>query len=164
MHSFNMQDQIEQFQKDFQQLGQDLNSGNLSAAQSDFVTLQNDAPQFSSTSASQSNSPIAQAFNQLSNDLQAGNLTAAQQDYSTIQQDFQSQTSQVRHHHHHSGGSQQSQFFQLFNQLGQALQSGDLSGAQQAFSSLQQLLQSNNPSTASSTSSQSTFGGLSINA
>jgi len=30
----------QQFQKEFQQLSQDLKSGNLSAAQSDFATLQ----------------------------------------------------------------------------------------------------------------------------
>ena len=99
--SSSMFSQLQQFQQEFQQLGQDLTSGNLSAAQSDFVTLQNDLPQTSSTSTtSQSNSPIAQAFNQLSQDLQAGNLSAAQQDYSTIQQDFQSQASQMHHHHH----------------------------------------------------------------
>lgn len=165
MYNSNIQSQFEQFQQEFQQLGNDLNSGNLSSAQADFVTLQQDMPQANSTSTSQSNNPIFQAFQQLSKDLQAGNLSAAQQDYSTIQQDFQSQTSQVHHHHHHnSGGSQQSQFAQLFDQLGQDLQSGNLSSAQSAFSSLQQLLQSNNQQTTSGTSAGSTSSGLSINA
>ena len=165
MYNSNIQSQFEQFQQAFQQLGKDLNSGNLSSAQADFVTLQQDMPQANSTSTSQSNNPIAQAFSQLSKDLQSGNLSAAQQDYSTIQQDFQSQTSQVHHHHHHnSGGGQESQAAQLFDQLGQSLQSGDLSGATQAFNTLQQLFQSNNQSTTSGTSSGSTSGGLSINA
>jgi outer membrane protein assembly factor BamD (BamD/ComL family) len=154
--------QLQQFQQEFQQLGQDLQSGNLSGAQSDFVTLQKDLPQANSTSTSQSNNPIAQAFNQLSQDLQSGNLTAAQQDYSTIQQDFQSQASQMHHHHHHSsGGGQESQVAQLFGQLGQDLQSGNLSSAQSDFTSLQQLLQNN---TGSGTSSGSTYTGVSVNA
>jgi hypothetical protein len=149
LYGFNAETEVQQFQKEFQQLGQDLSSGNLSAAQSDFVTLQSDAPQLSTNSATQST-----------------NLTAAQQDYSTLQQDFQSQTAQVHHHHHrhHSGESQQSQFSQLFDQLGEALQSNNLSGAQQAYSSLQKLFQSDNQSSTSGASSQSTSGGLSVSA
>ena len=126
-----------------------------------FGTLQSDLPQANSKSTAQSNNPIAQAFSQLSQDLQAGNLSAAQQDYSTIQQDFQSQASQTHHHHHHAGGSQESQVSQLLDQLGQDLQSGNLSSAQSTFSSLQQLLQSN---TSSSTSSGSTYTGVSVTA
>jgi outer membrane protein assembly factor BamD (BamD/ComL family) len=158
--------QLQQFQQDFQQLGQDLQSGNTSAAQSDFVTLQNDLQQTSSTSAStststsQSSSPLAQAFNQLAQDLQSGNLSGAQKDYATIQQDFQSQVSQT-HHHHHSSGSQQSQASQLFAQLGQDLQSGNLSNAQSDFTSLQQVLQGNGSTSALS---GSTPGSLSITA
>jgi len=70
----------QQFQQEFAQLGQDLQSGNLSAAQSEFATLQQSRPQSTATTAAQSNNPIATAFNQLSSDLQSGNLTAAQQD------------------------------------------------------------------------------------
>jgi outer membrane protein assembly factor BamD (BamD/ComL family) len=57
------QNNLQQIQQTFQQLGQDLQSGNLSAAQSDFAALQKLVPQANSTSSSQSNSPIAQAFN-----------------------------------------------------------------------------------------------------
>ena len=152
---------LQQSQQEFQQLGQDLGSGNLSAAQTDFATLQQDLSQTGSASASQDNSPIAQAFNQLAQDLQAGNLSAAQQDYATLQQDFQNQASRMRHHHHHSGGGQENQFLQLFQQLGQDLQSGNLASAQSDFSSLQQLLQ-NNPG--SGTSSGSTYTGMSVTA
>jgi outer membrane protein assembly factor BamD (BamD/ComL family) len=153
-----MSSQLQQFQQEFKQLGQDLQSGNLSSAQSDFVTLENTLQQTGSSSTSQSNSPIAQAFKQLAQDLQAGNLSAAQNDYSSIQKDFQSQASQT-HHHHHAGGSQGSQISQLFTQLGQDLQAGNLSNAQSDFSSLQQLLQSD---TSTSTSTGSTTGALSI--
>jgi soluble cytochrome b562 len=162
----SVQNRMQEFRKDFQQLGQDLQSGNLSAAQSDFASIKqlqtgsSSASPTSSTSAtsstsstsssaaasSQNNNPVAQAFNQLSQDLQSGNLSAAQQDYATIQQDFQSQGTQEHHHHHHqhhgegngTNASGSDSISQLFGQLGQALQSGNLSSAQQAYSTLQQ--------------------------
>jgi hypothetical protein len=81
--------QVQQFQKEFQQLGKDLQSGNISAAQADFVTLQQNSPQSNATSSSQSSEPIVQAFHQLLEDLQSGNLSAAQQAYGTLQQDLQ---------------------------------------------------------------------------
>src|SRR5271157_3431241 len=104
----SVQNRMQQVRQEFQQLGQDLQSGNLSAAQTDFATLQQLRPptfvgptavgqQTSSTSSSQSNSPIAQEFNQLSQDLQSGNVSAAQKDYTTIQQDFQNQAGQTHH-------------------------------------------------------------------
>ena len=132
---------LSQFRQGFQQLGQDLEAGNLSAAQQDFVTLQNLAPQTGSTSTNPS--PLAQEFSQLAQDLQSGNLSAAQQDYTKIQQTFQQATSQGgqvhhHHHHHHSGGGEAGEFSQLFGQLGQALQSGNLSSAQQVYATLQQ--------------------------
>lgn len=142
----SVQNNAQQFQQDFQQLGQDLGSGNLSAAQSDFATLQNLQTQ-NSTATSQSSSPISQAFSQLAKDLQSGNLSGAQQDFSTIQQDFKNQATQAQtgasqgHHHHHGSGGGSSEISQLFDQLGTALQSGDLGTAQQAYSSLTQQLQ-----------------------
>jgi soluble cytochrome b562 len=165
----DVQSKMKQFQQAFQQLGQDLQSGNLSAAQSDFATLQQLVPQNNSTSSAQSNNPIAQAFNQLSQDLQAGNLSAAQQDYTTIQQDFQNQAAKMHGHHHHrgGGGSGTSAISQLLDQLGQALQSGNLSTAQQVFSNLQQQLQQLGQSSGQSsaqTSSQSDGTRLSVNA
>lgn len=86
-------------------------------------------------------------FQQLGQDLQAGNITSAQQDFATLQQDLQqgSSTNQVPHHHHHhlqteqpnSASQPQSQIAQAFKTLGQDLQSGSVSGAQQVFSTLQ---------------------------
>lgn len=155
----NIQSNMQQFQQEFQQLGQDLQSGNVSAAQSDFATLQQYAPQ--ANSSSQSTSPILQAFNQLGTDLAAaGNTTAAQQDYATIQQDFQNQGNQgaqMHHHHHHhgGGGSQANGIEQMFQQLGQDLQSGQLSAAQQAYGVLQQDLQQFAGITAGAASSNS---------
>jgi hypothetical protein len=133
----------QQFQKEFQQLGQDLKSGNLSAAQSDFATLQQNSGSSSATTSASNSSAIAQAFSQLGKDLQSGNLSGARQDFSNIQQDTQSQSTQAHgHHHHHGGGgglsSSQSTLAQEFAQLGQDLQAGNVSAAQQAYSAVQQ--------------------------
>src|SRR6202142_461700 len=133
------QTRAQKFQQEFQQLGQDLQSGNLSAAQTDFATLQQSAPPSSSTSSVQSTSPLAQAFTQLSQDLQAGNTTAAQQDFATVQQDLQTESAQPHHHHHHGGGGgESSAISQLLSQLGQSLQSGKLATAKQTYATLQQ--------------------------
>ena len=137
--------------QEFQQLGKDLQAGNLTSAQADFATLQqNFSPAASSTGGG---SPIAAAFNQLSQDLQSGNLTAAQQDFTTIQQDFQAQAAQAGqgaeghpNHHggdHSSGASEKSgegsgEVGKLMTELGKELQSGNLSSARGTYTSLEQ--------------------------
>jgi outer membrane protein assembly factor BamD (BamD/ComL family) len=167
----SVQNNFQRFQQTFQQLGQDLQSGNLSAAQSDFATLQQLQPQSNSTASSsaQNDSPIAQAFNQLAQALQSGNLSAAQQDYTTIQQAFQNQATQSQstpstggHHHHHGSGGEAGEINQLLDQLGTALQSGDLSTAQSTFATLQQEFQQFTQN--SSQSSQSNSNGVSVTA
>src|SRR5277367_965248 len=103
---------FQQIQSEFQQLGQDLQAGNLTQAQQDYATLSQNFPAAQSATtaaptAANSSNPIAQAFTALSRDLQNGNISGAQQDYATIQQDFQQQqqgAGQVHHHHHHGGG------------------------------------------------------------
>ena len=150
------QTKAQQLRQEFQQLGQDLQSGNLSAAQSDFAALQQNAPSGSPAAASNSatgsassTNPLAQAFSQLAQDLQAGNLSEAQSDFTAIQQDAQqiaAQGTHGGHHHHHVEEPSQapatsgpvSALSQALGQLGQALQSGNLSSAQQAYASLQQ--------------------------
>lgn len=127
----------------FQQLGQDLTSGNLSGAQSDFNTLQQAFAQTGTTaSSSASSNPAAQAFQQLATDLKSGNLSGSQQDYSKIQQDLSGRSGFSRLHFQRpagggSGGGQ-STLLQDLNQLGQDLSSstflsGNLSAAQQAY-------------------------------
>ena len=151
------QNKLQQFQQEFQQLGQDLQSGNLSQAQSDFATLEQNAPAGSPFSASATTSTatsssnlILQAFSQLAQDLKSGNLSGAQSDFAAIQQDAQQGATQGAqgHHHHHHHVEQPSQapaqsgpasaLDQAFGQLGQALQSGNLPSAQQAYAALQQ--------------------------
>jgi hypothetical protein len=152
--SSSSQSNGQNFQTEFQQLGQDLSSGNLSQATADFQALGLNLSTTSTTSTSQS--PLTTAMQQLAGDLQSGNLTGAQQAYSTVKQDLQQPSSAGAHHfhHHHSGSSQNSQqqnpIDQLFAQLGQDLQSGNLSSAQTAYSSLQQdflQLSGSNPTT-----------------
>jgi hypothetical protein len=143
------------WQQQIQQLSQDLTSSNLSAAQSDFATLQKAFSQPAGTSGSSSTTanPATQALNQLVSDLQTGNLSAAQKDISTVQQAFQSlngagSTNRVHHNHHFSGGgggdgdsTSQNALLQEFSQVGQSLTAGNLSGAQQAYATLQQQMQ-----------------------
>jgi hypothetical protein len=141
-----------------QKLSQDLQSGNLSAAQSDFATLKAAFSQPAastgtvstpSTSGASTSNPVAQAFNQLAADLQSGNLSAAQKDLSSVQQDLQSQggpsTNHFHHHHRLStgdgGSTDPNPILQDLNQVGQNLTSSNLAGAQQAYATLQQELQ-----------------------
>jgi|HubBroStandDraft_6_1064221.scaffolds.fasta_scaffold86157_4 hypothetical protein len=68
----SIQINMQQFKQEFQQFGQDLQAGNLSAAQAEFVTLQQLGLQGLSTSTAQSSSPLAQAFKQLSQACRRG--------------------------------------------------------------------------------------------
>jgi outer membrane protein assembly factor BamD (BamD/ComL family) len=153
----SIQNRMQSARKEFQQLGQDLQSGNMTAAQSDLAALQQMQPQSNSTASTQTINPITQDFNQLATDLKAGNTTAAKQDYTQLQKDLQTQPPTTHHHHHHhSSGADQSQsnaVSQLFSQLGQALQSGNLSTAQQTYAALQQDFQQYGQINALSTSS-----------
>jgi outer membrane protein assembly factor BamD (BamD/ComL family) len=156
--SQNASSNFQKIKTEFQQLGQDLQSGNLSQAQSDFTTLSQNLSSASQSSATNANSTtsgsaVAQAFAQLGQDLKSGNLQGAQQDFTNLQQDVQQISGQQvaghhRHHHHaessqsSSASSQQTNpIAQAFNTLAQNLQAGNLPGAQSAFSTLQNDLQ-----------------------
>jgi hydrogenase maturation factor HypF (carbamoyltransferase family) len=137
------QTRAQQIQSEFQQLGQDLQSGNLAGAQTDFTTLSQHLPGLSqNTTTATANNSLAQTFAQLGQDLQSGNLQASQQDFTTIQQDLQLNATQQaggHHHHHYAESSQNSSanpIAQVFSQLEQTLQAGNLQGAQSAFSTL----------------------------
>jgi len=157
--SQNSPSNFQQIKTEFQQLGQALQSGNLTQAQSDFTTLSQNLSSASqssatSTSAATGNNAVAQAFAQLGQDLQSGNLQGAQQDFTNLQQDLQQNSSQQvaghhGHHHHHAESSQSSSssssssssqqtnpINQAFSTLAQDLQAGNLSGAQSAFATL----------------------------
>lgn len=128
-----VQTAAQKLKQEFQQLGQDLAAGNLSAAQTDFSALQQGRAQGSgasggaptgagstasagSTTAARPGgnvgNPVTQAFQQLAQDLKSGNLSAAQSDFSTLQQDLQGVGGkspagpvQREHQHHRLGGA-----------------------------------------------------------
>jgi len=155
--SQNNPSKFQQIKAEFQLLGQDLQSGNLSQAQSDFASLSKDFPGGVRSSATSGNAttngdPLLQEFSQLGRDLQSGNLQAAQQDYANLQKDLQLISGQQagRHHHHsHTEGSQSgpsssqqtNPIGQAFRTLAQDLQAGNLSAEQSAFATLQSDLQ-----------------------
>jgi hypothetical protein len=155
--SQNNPSKFQQIKTEFQLLGEDLQSGNLSQAQTDFASLSKDFPGAAQSSATSvnttaNNDPLLRAFTQLGRDLQSGNLQAAQQDYTNLRQDLQLISSQQagRHHHHSyvegtqsaSPSSQETNPIpQAFRTLAQDLQAGNLSAAQSAFATLQSDLQ-----------------------
>jgi hypothetical protein len=84
-------------QSEFQQLGQDLKSGNVSAARQDFATIEQGVRQrtsqilhhhhhFSAAGLSSSTSTSAQDFGELAQALQSGNVSAAQTAFAALQQ------------------------------------------------------------------------------
>jgi len=80
------QSQMAQMKSQFDQLGKDLQSGNLSAAKSDYAAIKKNAPQGASQS---DNGPMAQMqskMDQLGQALDSGDLAAAKSAYSDIQQ------------------------------------------------------------------------------
>ncbi len=116
----NVQSNYQKVQSEFKRLGQDLQSGNLTQAQADFVTL-------SQSLASPPNfvGPTA------------------------VTQSPQAQPASTAHHSSHH----RVHFHQALSQLGQALQAGNLSAAQQAFATMEQLWQQFGSSATASTSS-----------
>jgi len=91
-------------------------------------------PYLSATQASSSN--LRSDFNNLITAIQSGDLKSAQSDFSQIQSAMQSVQGTQQN------GSQQSQFSTDLAALGSALQSGNVSGAQDALKKLGQDMQS----------------------
>lgn len=96
----SIESNISKVQSSFEQLGSDLQSGNLSSAKEDYVTLSENTPggssssssstsSTSSTSSSSSTDPMSQKMSALGQALNSGDLSGAQKAYSSIQQDFQ---------------------------------------------------------------------------
>src|SRR5207237_6769897 len=82
------------------------------------------------------------AFKSLAQALQSGDLQGAQQAFTTIQSAWSARLTQTSPNTQSANGSNTT-VQNAFASLGQALQSGDLQGAQQAFSSLQSAVQHN---------------------
>lgn len=82
------------------------------------------------------------AFKSLAQALQSGDLQGAQQAFKTIQGAWSARLTQTSPNTQSTNGSNTT-VQNAFASLGQALQSGDLQGAQQAFSTLQNAVQHN---------------------
>jgi len=153
---------FEQIKEQFRRLGQDLQSGNLTQAQTDYATLSNESPGASPSGAPAATSPVgimsattrtattgtasaAQQFAQLGRDLQSGNLQGAQQDFANLSQSGQQNGAQSvgghhgQGHHHHGGGVQSA-----------SANSSAQQSISQAFGTLSQDLQAGNLSGAQS--------------
>ncbi|HLM79992.1 MAG TPA: hypothetical protein VK302_05095 [Terriglobales bacterium] len=140
----------------FEAVGQALQSGDLAGAQAAFATLTGKnssagasqsevvnlsrAQPISATTAASTSSIYQQVQSyrqqrnadlaQLGTDLQAGNLNAAQQDFNTLTALGQSGPNKNGQTFQQAGRAQD------FQAIGQALENGDLAGAQSAFATL----------------------------
>jgi len=164
------QNPFQKIQQDFKQLASDLQSGDLSGAQSAYASIEQLLPanQSSSGSATGSNgsSAIQSDFASLGQALQSGDLSGAQSAFSQLQSDLQTaaqsaQTPPQAEDQYVGRSSQQGlsvakQVQQDYAQLASSLQSDDLAGAQSAFTNLQQALQSQGTSTTQSSTGSST--------
>ena len=86
--------QFQQCRKDFRALGAALQSGDITAAQSAFATLQKDMPQRPDGASKSGTDPMAQ----LGQALSSGDLSAAQSAFTQVQQAHKG------HHGHHGHG------------------------------------------------------------
>src|SRR5258708_33410797 len=104
--SHDQPSRFQQTRNELQQLGQDLQAGNLTKAQTDFTTLSQD---LSGTNQSNRNttSSVSPAFSQLGQDLRSGNLQAAQQDFTTLQHDLQQKAARLVGYQHRSHQQQE---------------------------------------------------------
>ena len=103
---------VNQGMQAFKALEQDLQSGNMSSAQTDFATFMKAAQNAPAGSKLQAminpSTQTGKDLQALQSSLQSGNVTAAQQALTSVKQDFQqamqSQSAgQTGHHHHHHG-------------------------------------------------------------
>jgi hypothetical protein len=151
--------QVQRFQQDFQQFGQDLQSGRISAARSDLVTLQNEVPQFNCTQTVQCDSQFAQAANQLALSANRGSDTTGRDEDSTPQQGYSGQVSAGQRIDRALGGGQSNPVSLGPGELAQPLQAVNPSHAQLGYASVQQVFQDAGGVTSTS---ESTHGSLSI--
>jgi soluble cytochrome b562 len=159
-----------QVKSDFQSLGNDLNSSDIASAQKDFASLLSDVSKAKAAaqSAQTGSSSQSTALNSLSTALQSGDVNGAKTAFSSL-----TQTAKGHHHHHHhqsdsstsdasapEGFSCDAQTDPTaikndLNALSSALQSGDVTTAQQALIQLQKddpkLANNSNPSSSTNT-------------
>ncbi len=151
--------------QDYTQLASDLQSGNLTGAQSAYSNLQQ-LVQAASTSSTSSTTPttVQTDFATLGQDLQAGNLTQSQSAFSQLQSDLDAATQPPPSTQATTPTaptttpteSPVQQVQQDYLQLASALQSGSLTGAQSAFTALEQALQTQSGTSTTATATSAT--------
>jgi hypothetical protein len=122
----NVQRNFQKVQSEFKQLGQDLQAGDLTQAQADFVTL-------SQSLASPPNFVGPTALGQKNASASFPAIPPTFVGPNAVNQAMQGRSASGSHHRIH--------LRQALNQLGHALQAGNLSAAQQAFTAMQQVWQ-----------------------
>jgi DNA-binding FadR family transcriptional regulator len=168
------QNPFHEIKQDFQQLASALQSGDLSGAQSAYANIEQvlgaNSGSSTATTSSSGSSTLQNDFAALGQALQSGDLSTAQSAFSQLQSDVQAsrqssgaqfaaptQTRAQGNDQYVSSGSQGQnpieEALQDYTQLAGDLQSGNLTGAQSAYSNLQQLIQAYSGSSTSATSS-----------
>jgi hypothetical protein len=139
---------------DISALGQALASNDLSGAQNAFSTLQSDfqnappPPPPGESGGGKDGGQVQEAFSDLASALQNGDLDAAQTAFATLQSlapDNQADSSSASTGGTSADSTGSSQINSDFASLGEALQSGDVSNAQNLFDKLLSDLQANAP-------------------
>jgi hypothetical protein len=105
------QNAFTQFVNDFNAIGNALQSGDVSTAQSALATFQRNLPGNSQSPSSQpfgGNSQANTDYNSLAGALQSGDLSGAQQAFASLQNDLEG-GGKTRRHHHGSSSSDSTQ-------------------------------------------------------
>jgi hypothetical protein len=165
------QNPFQQIRDDFTTLQTDLSSNNLSGAQQAYEALTQDLQAINQSQGGQQaggNSQLSSDLAAVGKALQSNDLTDAQSAFTKLTQDLQSaqqthagQQTYGHHHHHHGGSSQTARATNTtltndFTTLSNALQSGNLTTAQSAFTALMQDL--GNSGAAGGTTTAQTVG------
>lgn len=163
MATQNRQPPSQVFMQQLQTLFDDIQSGDLSAAQQDYSQIESSASTSSSSTASSSdqNDPMSQLLSQVGSALQSGDITSAQSAVTEFQKNAPPPPPSGGAGGMPSGGGQsltadQQSFRDDFLNLLDAIQTGDQSGAQSALSSLQSMLSASGSSTGTSSTGSST--------
>jgi len=165
------QNPFKEIRQDFQQLAGALQSGDLSGAQSAYSSIQQLLQASTNSSNSSSPTTIQSDFATLGQALASGSLSQAQSAFSQLQTDFQA-ARQSRDGAVNGPTPGQDQYvpsssqgpnavgqaLQDYTQLASDIQSGNLTDAQAAYTSLQQLV--GNPSSSNASTIQTDFATL----
>jgi hypothetical protein len=151
------QNPIQQALEDYTQLGSDLQSGNLSGAQSDYANLNQLVQAYQGSSSS--DAAIQTDFATLGQDLQSGNLAQSQSEFTQLQSDLNAATQTAATATSSVTTPQPNPVLQVrqdYRQLASALQSGSLTNAQAGFAAFEQALQTQSGSSSTSTPASTT--------